>query len=108
MSDKEKDPYEKMSAEDKKRHENQVAEREKKGYFTMPDKTKSTDPENAKLFKKKKPKAGQSEDDEDEILKPKRATSAYIYFATSYIEQIRKSNSDKKQSELMQMAGSKW
>jgi hypothetical protein len=67
----------------------------------MSDNTKSTDPENAKLFKK-------SENEEDEILKPKRVTSAYIYFVTSYIEQMRTSNSDKKQTELVSMAGLKW
>ena len=51
MSEKEKAPFEKMAQDDKVRYEKQVAEREKKGYFLMSDKTKSTDPENAKLFK---------------------------------------------------------
>jgi hypothetical protein len=85
MSEKEKAPFEKMASEDKIRHEKQLAEREKKGYFTLADKTKSTDPENAKLFKKKKSKGGESED-EDECLKPKRAMSAYIFFSNGYIE----------------------
>ena len=44
MSDKEKAPFEKMAKDDKVRYEKQLAERERKGYFTMPDKTKSTDP----------------------------------------------------------------
>lgn len=107
MSEKEKAPFEKMASEDKIRHEKQLAEREKKGYFTLADKTKSTDPENAKLFKKKKSKGGESED-EDECLKPKRAMSAYIFFSNGYIEQLRKSHPDKKQGEFMQMAGQKW
>ena len=44
MSEKEKSPYEKQAQDDKIRHEKQVAEREKKGFFTLEDKSKSTDP----------------------------------------------------------------
>ena len=40
-----------MADDDKVRYEKQCAEREKKGFFLLLDKTKSTDPENAKLFK---------------------------------------------------------
>ena len=56
MSDGEKAVYEKMADADKVRHEKQVAEREKKGFFLLEDKSKSTDPQNAKLFKPKKAK----------------------------------------------------
>jgi hypothetical protein len=108
ISDKEKAQFEKMAEEDKIRHEKQVAEREKKGYFTLEDKSKSTDPENAKLFKKKKSKDADEDDGHEEILQPKRAISAYIYFSQEFIEQARKSHPDKKQSEYMGMAGSKW
>ena len=41
MSDKEKAPFLKMAEDDKVRHEKEVAEREKKGYFLMPDKKSS-------------------------------------------------------------------
>ena len=44
MSDQEKAPFEKMAEDDKVRYEKQLVERQKKGYFLMPDKTKSTDP----------------------------------------------------------------
>lgn len=56
MSEKEKAKFEKMAEDDKVRYEKQVAEREKKGFFLLDDKTKSTDPANAKLFKQKKSK----------------------------------------------------
>ena len=54
MSDGEKAEYDKMADADKVRYEKQVAEREKKGYFILDDKSKSTDLRNAKLFKKAK------------------------------------------------------
>jgi len=44
MSERERAPFEKMAEDDKVRYEKQSAERERKGYFTMPDKSKSTDP----------------------------------------------------------------
>jgi hypothetical protein len=46
MSEKEKAPYVKLSENDKARFERQQAERDKKGFFTLDDKSKSTDPEN--------------------------------------------------------------
>ena len=47
MSEKDKTAYSKLAENDKTRYERQVAEREKKGFFTLDDKSKSTDPENA-------------------------------------------------------------
>ena len=41
-----------------------MAEREKKGFFLLEDKSKSTDPQNAKLFKPKKAKQGADEEEE--------------------------------------------
>jgi len=90
MSDEEKAVYEKMAEADKVRHEKQVAEREKKGYFILEDKSKSTDPQNAKLFKPKKEKKGADEEEEVKELQPKRAVSAYIYFSNEYREQLLK------------------
>ena len=69
----------------------QNAEREKKGYFTLDDGSKSTDPENAKLFKpaknsKSKTAAKKTDDDsdEEEKCKPKRPISSYLFFSTEY------------------------
>ena len=54
----------------------------------MPDKSKSTDPENAHLIKKKKAKADTVES-EPEDLQPKRVMSAYMFFNTKFSAQIR-------------------
>ena len=51
------------------------------GYFMLDDKSKSTDPSNAKLFKKRKSAESDNEEESKE-LKPKRACSSYIFFAT--------------------------
>ena len=84
MSDKEKEPYEAMKAKDVARRDKQMLEREKKGYFTLDDGSKSTDEKNAKLFKKKTPKdKNKDESDSEEealICKPKRAQSAYMFW----------------------------
>lgn len=77
-----------MSDEDRARHDKQVAEKEKKGYFTLEDQTKSTDPENAKLFKKRKSAVSDNEEESKE-LKPKRACSSYIFFATEYVAKLK-------------------
>ena len=106
MSDEEKAVYEKMADADKVRHEKQVAEREKKGFFLLEDKSKSTDPENAKLFKSKR--AASEGKEESKELKPKRAISAYIYFATDFGEKTRKSNPEMKITEVCVLAGKKW
>lgn len=54
MGQKEKAPYEKLHDQDVARVAKQTADREKKGYFTLDDGSKSTDPKNAKLFKPSK------------------------------------------------------
>ena len=54
MTDKQKQPYNKLSEDDRVRHDKQVEEKKKKGYFLLEDNSKSTDPGNAKLFKKRK------------------------------------------------------
>jgi hypothetical protein len=106
MTEKDKAPYVKMSEDDKGRKERQENELEKKGYFTLDNKTKSTDPENAKLFKKKK-SASETEEEAKE-LKPKRAISAYIYFATDFGETTRKAHPEMKITEISVLAGKKW
>jgi hypothetical protein len=47
----------------------------------MENNTKSTDPDNAKLFKKRKSTDCDNEEESKE-LKPKRACSSYIFFVT--------------------------
>ncbi len=108
MSDVEKAVFEKMADADKVRHEKQVAEREKKGFFLLEDKSKSTDPQNAKLFKPKKAKQAIDEEEEAKELQPKRAISAYIYFSNEYREELLKGNPDYPQKEIMAAAGKKW
>lgn len=106
MSDKDKAPFIKQAENDKSRYERQLAEREKKGFFLLEDKSKSTDPANAKLFKRKR---SASEDKEEaKELKPKRAVSAYIYFATEFGEKTRKSHPEMKITEVSVLAGKKW
>ena len=106
MSEKEKEPFLKLSDKDKARFEKQQAEREKKGFFTLDDNSKSTDPENAKLFKRKKSAAELEEESKE--LKPKRPVSAYIFFATDFSEKTRKSHPEMKITEVTVLAGKKW
>lgn len=111
MSEKDKAPWEALKQKDVKRHEKQMAEREKKGYFTLDDGSKSTDAANAKLFKEKKSKKTADESDEDDrVCKPKAARSAYTYFTTEYTAKLRAENKDEnaKQTDFMKMAGAKW
>ena len=108
MTADQKAPYEKMAEEDKVRYEKQLAEREKKGFFFLGDKTKSTDPQNAKLFKPKKSKQGAEEEEEAKELQPKRAISAYIYFTNDYREELLKEDPNYPQKEIMTAAGKRW
>ena len=70
MTEKDKQPYVKLSEADKVRLEKQLDEKKKKGFFTLNDKSKSTDPANAKLFKKRKSTESDNEEESKE-LKPK-------------------------------------
>jgi hypothetical protein len=106
MSDEEKAPFAKQAENDKVRYERQLAEREKKGFFILDDKSKSTDPDNAKLFKSKR-SASEGKEEAKE-LKPKRAVSAYIYFATEFGEKTRKSHPELKITQVSVLAGKKW
>ncbi len=73
----------------------------------LENKTKSTDPENAKLFKKRKSAESDNEEESKE-LKPKRACSSYIFFATEYIAKLKPLHPEVKHTDLMVMAGKKW
>ena len=71
MNEEAKAPYEKMSQDDKAREAKQKAELAKKGFYTLSNGTKSTDPDNSHLLKKKKKgkkskaQTLQSQDDSD-------------------------------------------
>lgn len=107
MTEKDKAPYEKLHQEDLKRVEKQEAERQKKGFFTLEDKSKSTDPDNAKLFKKKSKKSvGQEEEPQD--LQPKRANGAYTFFNTDFVREARAKDPELKTSDCFKLAGEKW
>jgi len=84
-----------------------VDEKLKKGYFILDDNSKSTDPANAKLFKKRKSTDSENEEESKE-LKPKRASSSYIFFATEYTAKLKQQHPDVKYTELMARAGQKW
>jgi hypothetical protein len=109
MTDKDKEPYTKMAEGDKKRHEKQMAEREKKGFFLLEDKSKSTDPANAKLFKEKKKRDAPADDDaEPEALQPKRPLSAYMFFSVEYGKTLREKNTELTIGGVAQLVSEKW
>jgi urocanate hydratase len=68
LTDKEKEPYNKLAEADKKRYEKQMKEWEDKGYYTLEDGTKSS------KFAKKSG-AGEDSESEKEIVKPKKKSS---------------------------------
>ena len=74
------DKYKKMHEEDKLRYEKQTEELKKKGYFTLSDGTKSTDPENVKMLQPKKKKTTSGEETEELVHEPKRPMSAWLYY----------------------------
>ena len=74
----------------------------------MDDGTKSTDPANAKYFKKKA-KKGESEDDEEpKDLQPKRPCSSYMYFNIEKGAEIRVEHPDWKMGEVSGEVGKLW
>jgi hypothetical protein len=105
MGEEERGPYEKQHEKDVARVAKQAAEREKKGYFTLDDGSKSTDPTNAKLLKPAKNSKSSTtaavkktgdDSDEEEKCKPKRPTSAYLYFSTEYSKKLREKHPEEK------------
>lgn len=57
MSEEQKAPYQKKHEIDKVRYEKQCKELEKKGYYTLSDGSKTTDPQNSHMLKVKKKRA---------------------------------------------------
>jgi hypothetical protein len=105
MDEKARKPFLDKHAEGMKLYEKQMAEREKKGFFTMPDGTKSTDPANKdKVKAPKKPSKGKDEaDEEEEVLMPKKVSGAYTFFVKSFELEEGKEGKDR-----MALAGAAW
>ena len=53
-------------------------------------------------------KGNDEEEEEAKELQPKRALSAYIYFASEYREELVKKNPDMPQKEIMTECGKRW
>tara|TARA_B110000305_G_C19153007_1_gene498970 strand:- start:129 stop:380 length:252 start_codon:yes stop_codon:yes gene_type:complete len=83
MDAKKREKWTEKQKEDELRHANQLAELEKKGFFTNVDGTKSTDEKpqsnSAKQLKKKY----------GDVLLPKRPCSGYIFFTTNNINRVK-------------------
>ena len=62
MSDDQKQPYTKMSTADGLRHDKHVEELKEKGYFTLEDGSKSTDPKKSKIVKKRTHEEAKNQD----------------------------------------------
>lgn len=107
LTDDEKLKYTEMAEKDKALHETRIKQREKHGFFTFADGTKSTDTENKDKVKKEqksKPKVGEQETDEDDqVLQPPRVLSAYTLFMKSFQPPEGTANLDR-----MKVAGAHW
>ena len=79
----------------------------------MDDGSKSTDKKNAHEFKERKSKKYTKKTDESEeepevnVLKPKRAQSAYIFFSSEFMKS-HKDDPEAKEHGLMKYSASKW
>ena len=93
-TDSQKAKYKKLAAADVVRHEKEVAQYEKKGWFTNAKGEKSTD-----LFK---PTLS------DDVVKPKKATTAFMCFANNVRPDLMKKHPEKKITELAKIIGDAW
>merc|ERR1719362_280292 len=77
------------------------------GYYTLADGSKSTDPENAKLLAKKKKKTGAEDDDSEteQVLKPKRAASAWVCYNSEKTAELKAAGNGK---QAMAANGEAW
>jgi len=113
-TEEDKVPYQKLEAADKKRHDHQVEELKKHGYYKLEDGSKSTDPQNAALFKIKKKKVVKKSGGDDDSLTeeeieskvvPKRPSSAWVYFNTQKSKELRDAGKGK---EAFTLSGQAW
>ena len=89
-----------------------------KGYFIFPDDgSKSTDPKNIgrvqkpkvdekdeKKSKLQKKVEGDSDEEEEQVLKPLRVKSSFNLFMTDQMTKIKEENKDEKQTNAMALA----
>lgn len=97
MTEKAKKPFLDLAKKDEERHAKQLKELEDKGYFTMPDGTKSTE---ADVDVKKK--WGK------DVTLPKRATPAYMFYSMEKLKEIKEKFKIEKQGDAMKKCGELW
>jgi hypothetical protein len=85
LNEDDKKPYVALVAKDQIRYDKQVEELKKKGFYTLPDGTKSTDDCNKSLFVKKTKKSKKGEEEEQAEVLPKRAMSAYTIYTSEHL-----------------------
>lgn len=102
MDAKKREKWTEKQKEDELRHANQLAELEKKGFFTNVDGTKSTDEKpqsnSAKQLKKKY----------GDVLLPKRPCSGYIFFTTNNINRVKQEENIAVHTAAMSRCGELW
>lgn len=88
MTDADKTRFNELADKDKVLYQKKVEHREKHGYFTFDDGSKSTDPKNADKVKKeakiKSKVVNKEAESEEEVVQPKRALSAYTLFMKDF------------------------
>lgn len=94
MTEAQKAKYQALSATDAKRYQKEMDQYEKKGWFINSKGEKSTD-----IFK---PKLG------DDVVKPKKATTAFMAFTNDVRPGIMKSHPEKKITEVAKIIGEAW
>lgn len=97
-----------MAEKDKALHEKRVQQREKHGYFTFEDGSKSTDEKNKDNVKKEvksKAKLAKEHDssDEEQVLQPPKVLSSYTLFMKHFQPPEGTANLDR-----MKLAGKAW
>ena len=94
MTDDQKAKYQELAAADVERHRKEMEQYEKKGWFTNAKGEKSTD-----LFK---PTLS------DDVVKPKKAATAFMIFSNEKRPDLMKKYPDKKITEIASMLGEAW
>ena len=109
MSEEEKKPFEKMATVDKARFEWQTEQFATKGFFIMTDGSESIHPRNAYLAKVRKIQP-EKEDEEPELLQPKKVITAFLYFNAECSAEIRTKNPGVMMPmvEVSKLVSQKW
>jgi len=99
LSDKDKEPFEKIAAKDKERKVKEEAHLKEHGWFELDDGSKSTDTKNQKLKKVKKSSKSviKEDDDESEVKKSTKKERRSISLAKSA---TRAKSTDKKKGNI--------